>query len=257
MKTKKICNLGYFDKLIVDGYMMTMYNNKGIEVGDEESLVDALEDKERAYKQGLGKLRINMLGECLNTEGSEELRIMRKHREEELNLERIKIGNSDRYIIAYADILILKSDYSFPLGVSNKGKTLDDIMKAYETEDKISIITKALEVQQAVINEDNGIYDCNIAIVDRVYVNNEFRQCGISEWIHNNIFSIAKIFGMIDIAGVLLMPGDFSNESSASFGMTKQKYENMLRRHYKKVGYKDIGNNIMYKQLYRTQSQQK
>ena len=247
MQVRKICGLGYFDRLIIDGYMMPMYNNKGIEIGDGESLVDALETNEQSYNQGIGKLRINIVGEALNTESYEEILRMRKHREDDLNLVRSKLGATDRYTIGNMDILILKGDYTFPEEVTNKGKTIEDINKLAKGEDELAILTKALEIQNNIVKSNTGLTDCNIAIVDRVYINGEFRRCGISTWLHSNLFDLAKTYGMLDVAAVLLIPGDFSDEATSKFQMTKQKYESMLVKHYKEVGYKFIDKNIMYK----------
>ena len=246
MQVRKICGLGYFDRLIIDGYMMPMYNNRGIEIRDNESIVDALESNKQSYNQGIGKLRINIVGEAINTESSDDIERMRNHRENELKLVRSKIGSSDRYNIGYADILILKSDYSFPKEVTNKGKTLDDINKLAKGEDELALFTKALEIQKDVINKSEY---SDIAIVNRVYINKEFRQCGISTWLHNNLQEIIKVYGMINIAAILLIPGDFSEEAETEFSMTKQKYESMLIKHYKSCGYRFINKVIMCKHI--------
>lgn len=249
MQVRKICSLGYFDRLIVDGYMMSMYNNKGIEIRDNETLVDALEFNKQSYNQGIGKLRINIAGETFNEEIPSEIIRMQEHREKDLGLVRTKLGTIDRYNIGYVDILILKSDYSFPEEVTNKGKTLDDIIKSAKGEDELKLLTSALEIQHNIIKSNSKMTDCNIAIVDKVYINNEFRRCGLSTWIHTNIADIAKIYGMINIEAVLLIPGDFSDEANTRFNMSKQEYEDMLIKHYKNVGYKFINKDIMCKTL--------
>jgi hypothetical protein len=253
MKVSEICRRGYFDRVIVDGYLMPMYNNKGIEIKDNEPLVDAIENNAQSYNQGIGKIRINIAGEAFNTEPYSEIVRMQEHRENDLRLIRTKLGDIDRYNIGYVDILILKSDYSFPNEVKNRGKTKDDISKLAKSEEELRIMSKALDVQQDIIKENNGIYDCNIAIVDRVYINSEFRQCGISTWVHNNIGDITKIYAMVDIAAVLLTPGDFSNEAEKLFGMTTKQYQNMLIKHYKSVGYILLDNKLMCKRLVKKQ----
>ena len=58
MQVRKICSLGYFDKIYVDGYMMPMYNNKGIEINENESLAESIENNKQSYNQGIGKLKI-------------------------------------------------------------------------------------------------------------------------------------------------------------------------------------------------------
>lgn len=249
MNVRKICGLGYFDRLIVDGYMIPIYNAKGIEIKSDESLKDAIETNKQVYYQGIGKLKINICGETINSETYEEILRMREHRENELMLKRNKLGTTDRYIIGYVDILILKSDYLFPEEISNKGKTVDDIIKLAKGENELKLLLKALEIQQEIIKKDNGIDDCNIAILDKIYIDKEFRRCGIASWVHNNIGDISKIYGMIDIAAVLLTPGDFADEAEKVYNITTQSYTKILEEHYLQLGYKNIGNDIMCKKL--------
>lgn len=249
MQTGKICSLGYFDRVIVDGFMIPMYNNRGIQINNEESLAESIENNKQSYNQGIGKLKLNIYGEVEKGTSSEDEETRMAETRQKLGLNPTKLGLTTRYSIGFADLLILKSDYSFPENVTHKGKTVDDINKLAKGEDELNLMLQALKTQNDIIVEDNGIYDCNIAIVDRVYVNKEFRRCGISKWIHSNIGDITKVYGMIDIAAVLLMPGDFSNEAEKEFGISKDRYEDMLEKHYKDMGYKVIGNNILCKKL--------
>lgn len=250
MNVREICRRGYFDKLVVDGYMMPMYNNKGIQIGDDQSLVDAIETNSNAHNQGVGKLKINIMGEALkNGDTIDDMIYYEEHRENKLGLIRQDIGTSDRYSIGYVDILILKSDYSFPDNVTNKGKTEDDISKLAKCEDELELLLRARDIQNDIIKENNGIDDCNIAIIDKLFVNKWFRQCGISSWVHNNIGDITKVYGMLDVAAVLLMPGDFTDAAGKEFGMSTKQYTNMLIKHYKKQGYKYINDCVMYKKL--------
>lgn len=247
MLVRKICSLGYFDRLIVDGYMMPMYSNRGIEINEGNSLVEAFELSKQSYNNGIGKLRINIAGEATNEDTQSEIERMREHREKSIGLVRTKIGDTDRYIIGYADILVLKSDNSFPVNICNTGKTVEDILKLAKGEDELKLMTKALSIQQKIKKESGN--DINIAIVDKVYVNKEFRRCKISTWIHSNIREIAKIYGMVDIGAVVLIPGDFNDEATKVFNMTKKEYEDMLEKHYKKIGYRYIDKDIMYKKI--------
>lgn len=249
MKVKDICRRGYFDRLIVDGYMMPMYNNKGIEVRDSESLVDAIENNKKSFNQGVGKLRINIAGESLNSDCAESILNAREHREKDLGLVRQAIGAVDRYNIGYVDILILKSDYSFPDMITNKGKTESDVVKLAKCEDELELLLKAIEVQKKIIKEDNGIDDCNIAIMSKLFVHKEFRRCHISSWVHDNIGDITKVYGMVDVAAVLLIPGDFTRAAENEFNMDTKQYMNMLKKHYKSKGYKALNDNIMCKKL--------
>lgn len=251
MNTSKICSLGYFDRVIVDGYTMPMYNTKGIEIGNDASLVDALNTNSQSHAQGIGKIRLSIYGEADFNLSDDNLLGMRFHRENELLLSRTYINNKDRYLIAYADLLILKSDYTFPDEVKNRGKSLNDIKKLAKSEDEYLLLSTALERQYIALNNGVNVLFCNIAIVDRVYVNKHFRQCGISRWIHTNIADIIKTYGMINAHEIILIPGDFSNEAEAEFGMSKQEYTNILIKHYKSVGYKFLDKTIMCKSAYK------
>ena len=251
MNTSKICSLGYFDRVLVDGYAMSMFNTRGIEIKNDETLVDSINTNIQSYAQGVGKIRVTVYGESVFNLEDDKLLGMRWHREQELRLSRTKVDNNDRYAIAYVDLLILKSDFSFPEMVRSRGKSLDDLARLAKSEDEYMLLSKALEIQRNIWAQNNNTCDCNIAIVDRLYVNKNFRQCGISKWVHNNILDIIKTYGMVDASAVLLIPGDFSNEAEQIFGMSKRDYRDMLIKHYKDVGYKFIDKFIMCKYSYK------
>lgn len=250
MKVSKICSLGYFDRVLVDGYAMSMFNTRGIEIKNEEALVDSINTNTQSFAQGVGKIRVTIYGESTFNLEDDNLLGMRWHREQELKLSRTKVDNNDRYSIAYVDLLILKSDFSFPERVMNRGKSPDDIAKLAKSEDELMLLSKALEMQRTIWAESSGTADCNIAIVDRVYVNKHFRKCGISKWVHMNIFDIIRTYGMLSASAVLLIPGDFSNEAEQVFSLSKKDYRDMLVKHYKSTGYKFIDKFIMCKYPY-------
>ena len=250
MDTIKICRLGYFDRVMIDGYSMPMYNGRGIEIKTNCSLIESLDSNIDLNAQGLGKIKVTIVGEALsNDDIAEEIERMQKHREDDLGLERVKIGNIDRYIIAYADILILKSDESLPSKLTNKGNTLEDIEKLAKGEDKLNLMSKGLDIQSKLVKNNK---DANVALIDKVFVHKEFRRCGISKWIHNNIKDIIKIYGLIDVGAALLIPGDFTNSAERDFEMSKDYYEEVLTEHYKNVGYTMLGNGVMCKDLNKT-----
>ena len=250
MKVSKICSLGYFDRVLVDGYNMSMFNTRGIEIKNEDTLVDSINNNNQYYTQGVGKIRVTIYGESTFDIDDDNLLGMRWHREQELKLSRTKVDDNDRYAIAYVDILIVKSDLSFPEQVTRRGKTVEDINKLAKTEDEVMLLSKAIDMQKSIWEESNGVADCSIAIIDRVYVNKHFRKCGISSWIHKNILDIIRTYGMISVSAVLLIPGDFSNEAEQIFGLSKKDYRDMLVKHYKNTGYKFIDKFIMCKYPY-------
>ena len=97
MNVRDICEKGLFDKVMIDGYMMSMFNNKGIEIeNDDESLIAALENNKSAYNQGIGKLRINVIGDALNDGEYEKIIEEQEYREQVLRLSKTKIGKIDR-----------------------------------------------------------------------------------------------------------------------------------------------------------------
>jgi len=245
MNINRLCTFGYFDRIIVDGYTMPVYNAKGIVIKENQDLIEAISNNSNFYEQGIGKLRLTIYGEAEFNMSDDNLLNMRFHREQKLGLSRIKIGNNDRYAIAYADILILKSDNT----VQNitKDEQLNEILKQTKNEDESYLLSKAFEIQRKDCKKYD-VEDCNIAIVDKVYVNKAFRGCNISGWIHDNIKEIVKIFSMINISASLLIPGDFSGEARL-FRMNNEQYINFLIQHYKNHGYNFLDKTVMYKNL--------
>jgi len=240
MNISRLCTFGYFDRVIVDGYTMPVYNAKGIVVKQDENLLEAINNNSNSYEQGIGKLRFTVYGEADFNISDDNLLNMRFHREQTLGLNRIKIGNCDRYAIAYADVLILKSNNILQNCV--KDEQLKEILHQTKNEDESYLLSKAFEIQRRDLKK-YSTEDCNVAIVDKVYVNKAFRGCHISSWIH-----IVKIFSMINISASLLIPGDFSGESRL-FRMSTEQYKDFLIKHYKKHGYVFLDKIVMYKNL--------
>lgn len=243
MNVSKICSLGYFDRVLVDGYTIPMFSTRGIEIKNEETLIDSI----NINMHGVGKIRVTVYGESTFNLEDDNLLGMRWHREQKLKLSRTRVDDNDRYAIAYVDLLILKSNLSLLEDFNNKEKSNYDITKLVKSEDEIMLLSKALEMQIDIWSKSSGKEECNIAIVDRVYVNKHFRNCGISKWIHLNILDIIKTYGMISVSAVLLIPGDFSDEAEKVFGLSKREYRDMLIKHYKSTGYKFIDKYIMCK----------
>jgi len=245
MLVREICRLGYFDKVIVDGYMLPLYNDLGIEIKHSQSIMDAIEENTQAFSHNVARLRINIAGESLNNELPNDIIRMRRHREKELNLKRCCMEKIDRYYIGYVDIFIVKGNNK----IEETENCYKNIQKISKNEYEYTMLTTAVSIQQRLLKENKELLECNIAIVDKVYVQINFRRCGISSWIHNNLHELIKIYGMLDTVAVILMPGDFNNESKKMFNMTKDEYEQMLTQHYKNVGYKQLQNNVMYRQF--------
>ena len=192
MNVSKICSLGYFDRFIIDGYTMPMFKSRGIAINDLENIKDSMSNREDS-SQCLGRIRINFIGEANFDMKDDQLLGMRFHRENVIGLSRTKLGNVDRYNIGYADITIFKREYTID---KNYNDIKDELQKAARSEDEALLFSKALEIQY-----NNRQYkDCNIAIIDKVYIHKHFRGCGISKWFHNNILDIIKIYdSLLDI----------------------------------------------------------
>lgn len=251
MNIGEICRRGYFDKVIIDGYMIPMYNNTGLQLNMGESLTDALNNNNQIHTQGVGKLRINILGEVNNYNSKDEhleLMNMRYHREQQLKLQKRVVGTIEQYIIAYVDILILKSDNTLPIAVIQKGKSEDDLIKLAKSEDELNILIEAIKIQHK-FQDSLRNSDCNIAIIDKIYVYQAFRRCRIASWIHKNIYEIVKTYALLDIIAVLLIPGDFSKCAEREFNLNKKDYKELLINHYLDLGYNWLKEDIMYKHI--------
>lgn len=249
MLIREICRLGYFDKVVVDGYILPLYNDFGIEIKQDQSIISAIEENNQTFNQGIARLRINIAGESLNNDSPSEIARMRRHREKDLRLKGCNLGIIDRYYIGYVDIFIVKSNNLLPKILEHTGKSYEDIQKISNNDYELTMLLTAINIQHKLLKENKELNECNIAIVDKVYIQINFRRCGISSWIHNNLNDLIKVYGMIDTAAAIMLPGDFNNESKKWFNMTKEEYEQMLMQHYKNVGYKQIQNNILYKQF--------
>lgn len=247
MNVKRICSLGYFDRVTIDGFISPMSKTNGITLVNDGTLSDSINNNDNSYRNNIGKIRVTIYGESKFNINDDKLLNMRWHREKELGLARNMVGKTDRYAIAYADFVILKSDSTLPINVIQNDKSNDDIGKLAKSEDEYMLLTSALQMQNEIVSKGIPINKSNIAIVDRVYVHQFFRHCGISSWIHDNIGDILKTYGMIDISGVILIPGDFNNEAEKVFRVSQKEYKKMLINHYKNHGYKFLDKYVMYK----------
>lgn len=238
MDISKICSIGYFDKVIVDGYTMTMFSTKGLEITRNETFENLMKSMNKYSACDIVKVRVTIYGESDFNMSDDKLLSMREHRELSLKLSRILVNNNDRYALAYVDILVIKSNSHLSYETEQQKMWTREILNHMDiSEDEYTLLDKAIEIKK----------NNSIGVLDKVYVNKSFRKCKISSWIHENIFDIIKSFGMCDVSAVLLIPGDFSNESESEFGYSKREYRNMLVQHYKSVGYKFISKDMMCK----------
>ena len=260
MNVEKILRNGYFDRLKIDGTLKAINESSGIVLESNNSFKDSLNNSSESYKNGIAQLKIVLVGEANNDINSLELNTMREDRAQS-GMVQIEPGiNCDRYIVAYSNILILKSDYAIPLDLKATGKTLEDAGKLAKTNDKLEVLKAALQLNDTIHKKYNYSHEyISIAIVDRVYVSPLFRQCGVSTWLHSNLADIINTYAMVFPTGIVMAYGDFSMEASELFDMSEKEYSNMLLKHYEKMGYTklyklrlptfDKGSNILYKVL--------
>lgn len=238
MDINRIKHDGYFDNVLVDGFMMPLYNVRGIVIPDDKgNVISGLDATKTKVSQGVSKVCIKILGESDNTELPSEVSRMREHRYQ-LGLKRIGYGCRDRYYIAEVNLLILRDGSHLADGIINEGKSLVDFKKSFKNETTLQLLETAYKLQKAK-TLFKGEPTKNVGVVDTVLVHKAFRRCGISTWIHENIGDLIKIFGLVDVQAVVLIPGDFTN-AAAELEMSEKQYKDMLVQHYKKVGYNII-----------------
>ena len=240
MNIQRLCHLGYFDRIILDGFMIPLYNAKGIAITESSAdFVTALYSNANNISQGIAQINISLYGETDNNEPPSEIHRMREYREDKLALERIQYGHQDRYCIAEMDLLVLKDDNYLAERIINVNKNDEDIAKSFKGETVLQLLNSAYEIQKRHEEKDKTHQVYNVGVVKEVYVDKSFRRCGISTWFHQNLADIIKVYGMMDVLSVILTPGDFAHECSM-YGMTASEYKEMLTEHYKSLGYSFI-----------------
>lgn len=248
MKVDAIKFKGIFDSVVIDSFMLPFYNDNGIEINNDENLVEAIE-KNKAYNQSIARLRINICGECSCKINSKKELDLVKFRDKDLGLKRSTVGDKIRYYICYIDIYIIKSDNLLPKLVEDNSKNFKAVNHITKNNYELAIIYAATELQKKIQKETKEYNDCNIAVLDKIYVHPQFRRLGIATWVHENFSELIKLTSTIDIVASMLVPGDFSEEAESEFGMTSEQYKKFLINSYKNMGYKNYDFTIMYKRF--------
>lgn len=234
MRVTEICEIGKFNSVYIEGFILPTYDNIGIEIKDGESLIGSLEES-TTLRQGISKLRLNIVGESVDS-------VYDSYREKFGLGERTK-GSTKRYCISYVDIIILKDK---SITVSNVEQ---DACKLAKSGDELELLTQAVKVKNEITKENEFTIDYSVAIIDKIYVNKYFRRLGIASWVHNNIKELITIYGMVNISAVILIPGDFTKKASTEFNMTDKDYSDMLVNHYMALGYTFISRSVMCKRF--------
>lgn len=261
MNVDKILRTGYFDELRIDGGIRPIFRSSGTLIRPNMSFKEMLEDSEDSFKHGVANITIQITGGSKIDSNIEDIERMREDRENN-GIKRLT-GNAtmDRYLVAYADIMLLKNNYSMPFKLTNTGKDEQSLYEAGTTQDMKDILIESLRLANKIEEKYNYPKDCiAIAVINKVYVLPVFRRSGISTWIHTNIADLINMYGLEFPTGLLLTYGDFSKEAGKLFGMDDNSYNKMLKTYYKKLGYKSINqgalkldsgeqSGIMYKML--------
>ena len=258
MDIDKILRTGYFDRIKIDGHIVPVLESSGTDIGKGDSFRDALDKSNDAFKHGVSNIRVNIFGEADTNISFTELENMREDRKKSGLRKMNSSGNIDRYLIAYVDILMLKNGYAIPYNINNKGNTEKDVEKLAKNSDMLDLYLSAVALREHIQTKYKYTEEfTSVAIINKVYVEPVFRRSGISKWIHLNIADIINMYGLMFPVGIVMSYGDFSNESSKLFGMNHNEYTNMLIKHYKTLGYRDIGtlnlpsiccmHNVLYK----------
>lgn len=235
MNVRDIKRLGYFDEVAIDGWIDPMYRSNGVLIYQDMGLSESMNFCNSQSSNALAHLHVDIFG-IGNNNDTEDILIAR----DSLG---IRPDKYNRYCIGYANIVIIKNEQSISRGVENKGRDAQAISGVSKTPDEMSLYEVGLRIAKYASKyrvKDKSFKDMTIAIIDRVYIHNRFRRLGINTWIHQNIEDIINTFGLLYPDVVVLVPGDFSNESEKMFRMTKLEYNEMLRNMYMKFGYKDI-----------------
>lgn len=238
MRVSEIKRKGYFDDVGIDGWVEPIYKSTGVIIHNGMSFEESINFNETDYSMGIAHLHLDIFGEVIPIReiDSDEIRERNK-----LNLPKtVKLG-IERYRIAYADILLIKDDYSMPDGVYNTGKDIETFGKLAQGKDELDLFRSALKmidyISRTYGNRESSI--CG-AVVDKVYVVEGFRRDGISSWLHSNLSSIINTFSLVYPSFILLAYGDFKGEAAKKFGMTPAEYSKMLKKHYTELKYKEL-----------------
>lgn len=215
LKVSLIKHIGEFDELFITSNISPLYNRNYLKLTDGYNLKETIQYGDYPGESMLATLKINIVGEKLDT------------------------SSMHKYTIGYAYITIVKGENITPN--YRRFENLDNIQLISKSVDEINLCNAGLNIAKHLnikgITKDN----LSIAIINRVYINKEFRRLGINKWIHNNLEDIITNFALIHPDIVVLSYDDFANECNKNFGMTKDEYCKMLHTMYKKLGYKDLG----------------
>lgn len=232
MNVNEICRRGFFDKVTLNVMTEPIYGDD-VEVFEDRTFDECISNVYNSIDTTVFKVRISVLGvDCIKKQAIKPSEIGKINaRGAALYKENKRADKS--YLLAYMDLIVIKD--------TERNKFIVERRFQGET-DKSVLLDVALSLQS---EGKNSSKINNILIVDRVYVYEMYRRCGISTWLHKNVRDVIESYTGVNIGDMLLIPGDFANEAGDKFYMDNKQYITMLSRHYQLVGYKNYGNGLM------------
>lgn len=145
--------------------------------------------------------------------------------------------------IAFARFIVVKGYSSLPPGVAVRRAGLLDYVNVFgicSDPTEYNLLSEALRLDIETSDTEYNLDGVSsLLLVDKVYVAEAARRCGVSEYIHTNLADIVHVFTGVRPKLVVLNCGDFSN-AHATMGITELEYKHILRKHYERTGYKSV-----------------
>jgi len=228
MNVQEICKRGYYNKVTLNLVTEPIYGDD-IEIYGDTDFKGSVSISNRFVDKGIFKVRINILGVEFIKKQVIKPDELSKNTQRQAMLYRVGINDDKSYLLAYADLIVVRDGSRLEYNDTRFNKECD----------------KGLLVSTAISLQEKKVVSDNIVIVDKVYVYDRYRSCGISRWLHTNIRDIMFEYTGLIIGDMLLIPGDFSDEAILKFGMNNDQYINFLKKHYESIGYIQQKNGLM------------
>jgi len=222
-------------RIVINGEYRTRRNNAGfiLRHGDN-SFVEELQIT-GAADAVLGEFILRIDGDCESDFDSQRAR---------LGLQLSKpVQGITRANLAYGRFVVVKGYSSLPPEVAVRRAGLLDYVNVFgicSAPTEFALLSEAIRLDIETSESDYNLDGINaLLLVDKVYVAEAARRCGVSEYIHTNLADIAHVFTGVRPKLAVLNCGDFSN-AHASMGITELEYKHILRKHYERAGYKSV-----------------
>lgn len=236
MNIRELCRRGFYDKVTINFVTEPIYGDD-IEIFGDMTFSECTNNSINCVDNSIFKVRINILGVEFIKKHVITPEELAKDKSRDTILYKIGPHNDKSYLLAYVDLIVVRD-------CDRTKYKLGD--KFNDTLDKSLLVNCALKLQRKGSKENTN----NIVIVDKVYVYEHYRQCGVSTWIHTNLRDIMYRFMGMSIGDMLLIPGDFSDECGNKFNMSETQYVQMLKDHYTRVGYEIQKDGLMINRMF-------